>query len=133
MAGIGLIIFGVSIALFGYVLIACAVSDKQHYPNRSVAEVIEISPLNFSESRNEFFKVMVKYFVNTEPIVSTFIIHSPVTYQIGSPVEILFNPNKPSQIISSNEPSHVSPLFIGLTIFGVILIIIGILLTAFGI
>lgn len=132
MAGIGFIIFGVFVALFGYVLITCATADRRHCTNRTTAEVTEVKPLNNLDLYKNFFRVIVTYIINTESITSAFIIHSPVKYQPGHHIEILFNPKKPSQIITFNENTAVSPLFIGITVFGIISLCVGTILTFIG-
>lgn len=134
MAGIGFIIFGVFVALFGYVLITCATSDRRRCTNRTTAEVTDVKHLTNLDTYQNYFRVFVTYLINnTESVTSTFLVHSPVAYQPGHHIEILFNPKKPTQIISSNESTHVSPLFVGITVFGLGFLILGTVLTFIGI
>ncbi len=133
MTGIGFIIFGIFVALFGYTLITCTLKERHSSTNRAVAEITEIKPLSTQEPSLELFQVIVKYVINQEQVISTFTTQSPANYEAGKRIEILFNPNKPSQILSLHENSTISPLFIIITSVGILSFFLGILLTLFKI
>ncbi|MDO5292880.1 MAG: hypothetical protein Q4F05_09035 [bacterium] len=131
MAGIGFIIFGAFVSLFGYVLITCTMVGNKHCTNRALAEIIDIKQLTHLEEIQNFFQITVTYIINGMPFTSTFITHSAELYEINKKVEVFCNPDHPSHIISRNEPVRVSPLFILITILGAGCLLFGILLVLF--
>ncbi|MDO5522383.1 MAG: hypothetical protein Q4G58_17960 [bacterium] len=132
MAGIGFIIFGAFVSLFGYVLITCATVGSQNSNIRALAEIIRVKQLSHLEEAENFFEITVRYIMNGVPFTSSFIAHSLDLYPQNKKIEVFCNPENPGHIISKNQHSSILPLFIAITILGTISLLIGILITIFA-
>ena len=125
MIGIALIIYGLSIAMFGYVLTCCNTSNNTSRHSRVLAQITEIHRLNILDLTGGFFKITATYLIDTELFTYSFLTHSPVAYEIGDQIELRFNPQNPSHILSRYQPTKLSLLFPGICLFGIVLTLLG--------